>query len=134
MWTGCFENIKLLEDPDIRSILVEKQEGAYLNILSITYFHMGRGIAVKDENDAEAIGYFRKALEVAQKRISDNAFNVQEWIPYIQGTISFLENNVQQLEEYAEAVTDEANKRVLNKLIVWLKGGNEPNYKKALSS
>lgn len=113
--TKAQENLAILEDEEVKKRLQEPEETflKYCNTLSFTNFHLAQIEAIENSNPEEALTYFKKALEAAQKIKKPD---YQAWIYYIQGTISYLEKDSGNLAKIIERLPEGLNRKALERL------------------
>lgn len=112
----CYDRLVAREEEFIGS----EVEDEYWGAVSFELFHMAQEKALSENTD-QAKMYFSKALEAARKGFDD------DWLYYIQGTIHYLDNNLDALENVIDNV--HLNAHVLQRLLEGLKQRGAPNYK-----
>ncbi|MEN9647745.1 MAG: hypothetical protein RLY57_549 [Candidatus Parcubacteria bacterium] len=120
----AFENLKLLTDSNVREIFEDSDEKAsYYAILSLTQFHIGQIYA--ESNSGDTLTYFEAALTSA-KEVDWEGY--EQDVFYIEGTVAYLNSDIQKLKEMFLQMKEGRNKIILGNFIQGLKERGVPNY------
>ena len=125
--TEAVNNLATLKDEEVRQRLQEPEEIflKYCKILSLTNFHIGQIEAMDHANPEKALNYFEEAL-APTKNVKDSSY--QDWVYYVSGTIAYFKNNLDSLSDFIAKISDEKNKKVLERLLIGLTERGEPDY------
>ena len=124
---NAIENLEILNDPEIFDFVKKLEDKVikhYYQILSFAELHVGQIKSLSENNDSEALGYFKNALLHEYQ-----ANNFQSNIDYEKGIIAYFENNPDSL---SESITDSVqgnNRKILLNMLNGLKERGFPNYK-----
>lgn len=120
---ASIDNLNFLMDEDIVAYIdkhVDVQD-AYHKFVSLTAFHVGQSLALKQDTDA--LLYFQQSLTEAQKGNFGSS-----WIAYVEGTILYLQDkNIQ--EELIGKVTESRNAEILRNFNEGLVNRGDSQYK-----
>lgn len=120
----AFENLKLLTDSNVREIFKNNDEKAsYYAILSLTQFHTGQIHA--ESNSGNTLEYFEAALSSA-KEVDWEGY--EQDILYIEGTVAYLNSDIQKLKEIFFQMKEGRNKIILGNFIQGLENSGTPDY------
>ena len=92
----------------------------FYNIRSITFFHKAQ-ISLS-EGQTEVF----KDLEQALTDANQTGEDFRDWINYVQATIAYLKNDIEELEAFAENI--HSNRELVQNFVNGLKERGFPNY------
>ena len=98
---------------------------AYLNFLSLTYFHIGQRYALGGDQDV--VSFFEKRLAAAQK-ISDSSS--REWKQYVCATVAYFRKNVDEVRMVAAKMEEGPNKNIVKNMIAGLSSRGTIDYER----
>lgn len=99
---------------------------AYLDLLSLTYWHAGQHLAFGDDKSA-ALEHFRAAFDASLEAGADRH---RSWRLYIAASIAYLENDKESVEEnYKKLPPDDKNRPIIENFLRRLDKSQAPNYK-----
>lgn len=99
---------------------------AYLDLLSLTYWHAGQHLAFESDTQA-ALKHFQGAFDASLEAGADRH---RSWRTYIAASTAYLENNKIALEEnYNKLSPDDKNRPIIENFLRRLNKGEMPNYK-----
>jgi hypothetical protein len=118
------DNGVILEDTDVKRLFSNGEYAAdYLNLLSLTHFHIGQMEILHDPR--EALAHFRSALTAASEIHESGS---EEWTAYIEGTIAYLEKDKEGVRRAMAKLSDGRNKEILARCAMGLEQRGEPDY------
>jgi hypothetical protein len=127
--TDAAINLSVLKNKKIKKIFKKSYlKKEYLNLLSLTYFHLGQANADKDNK--KALHYFKSSLK-ASNRLGFNRHT--QWKKYIKGTIAYFNYDKNKLKKILLSLDEGRNKNIIKHFLERLEKGNNIEYKKDYS-
>ncbi len=112
---------EILIRPEVSNIFIgSDNEVNFYNIRSITFFHKAQ-ISLS-EGDTEVLEDLEQALADSKKTGED----FRDWINYVQATIAYLKNDIEQLQLSAEQI--HSNRELVQNFVKGLKKRGFPDY------
>ncbi len=125
---AAYHNLVFLQDENVEKFITTQPENIqklFERFLGFTQWHIAQNLMFEDKNE-EGLEFFKKSVEN-----SINGGSEESWIAYGQGTIAYLESDIDSLKEsIVKVVTQEKNKVILERMLVRLEKGESPDYKK----
>lgn len=114
----CEENLQFLKNPEIEEFIEKNEEylDTYDRFLSVTEFHVGQRLAIK--NNPTAIDHFEQALKLSKS---------ESWSSYIKGTILYMKG-LEIPVELITGVKEEQNAKILQNFNKGLKNRGCQSY------
>ena len=135
----CFDNIKILEDNEVKNMILnddEKIRLRYLYDLRFYHFHAFQNLSLVQKKDFDKATYHLKiACELGDECHKLNPDKEDLFLPYIKATLSYVQNDLDSLNRYLNILlkVDQNNFMYVNTKIVQrlkddLVKNKKPNY------
>lgn len=120
-------NIELLMDPKVLvllAVLDDDTKENYFNMLSLSHFHRGQGMALHQEGDP--VDQFRKAHQASLNISPEGGY--ARWQAYVAGTVAYFEKDTDRLKKILQdnSELDGQNRVILENLLKSLEQGEGP--------
>ncbi len=126
----CFENLKLLQDPDIEKYFVDASEDIskkYFQLLGLTLLHCAQLTGFADDcNTDEVISFIEQAIVAEEK-----GFAFAGNLAYKRATLAYFKKDIEGLKRYTDeySLHDDWNIPILKNMLKGLEERGFPNYK-----
>jgi hypothetical protein len=118
---SAVEAADILGKPEVVALFLDTEyEAMFYGIRSLTYFHRAQIRIMK--GDGGYLADFKSALEDSEK----GGERSEDWSNYIQATIAYLNNDLDELKKYAEKLI--LNKGLVQNFIGGLEERGQPKY------
>jgi len=116
-------NLEILTDTNLECLFMGDLRSEYLNLLCLTYFHIGQLEAMSGPNSP--LSYFEFALEVS-KGVDWEDYD--DWKLYVASTISYFKQDLSALEKNYNLMKDGRNREIVSNFIQGIKTRGGINY------
>lgn len=120
-------NLFFLEDVDVQNYIRTQPENiqyTYMRFLGFTQWHIAQNCMFEGK-EAEGLELFKQSV---QNSIAGNAD--ESWIAYGEGTIAYLQKDVEGLKAaIAKEKASDKNRAILERMLARIDKGEEPDYK-----